>query len=1169
MNQEQPYYLPSRMMDYGQFSFYYAYGNRAAEDMLEYVHSEDEKIPTILSLGCGDPRSFFYTMWKHFTPTLSESHFFGAHFIFNDISGGILARNVLLLYLAMKIPPWTQREAAKQWISSMWAIWYCHELLPIHKETLKEALATLLKLSDTMKSWKESKHAISQIVSFTDDGTLVAIRRMWKMWLTKTFKLSKSNEVKLTLTLPEQNFVNVIQDWFQAIGLTTYTTKKVKDAMSAEFAKCMLEYPSVYAEECLNIPYSTDHKVVNPTFFEREDGMYTLPASTPFVCFHHGFIFSKSQIQKVMGTEFSELAMIVEDDAFLKHPFLSNSVQQFSMWVSSAATTLVSQQKTQISLKFNCSDCLAFCEELRKKAVSFDTIFTSNLIDYLPPPILVLAAKPLLKMTSYLLTTSFHYKRAFSSAEEYLSEIFGCSPSLLPLLFGVRCVGHEGEYGANTSIIPIPIQLQNLLTKMHGLLCQTDKVLFWQKVNSQPIIVRSLKDSPLSVLLYKAFFAQIVYFNRACSDTPVVMCTEAAINSVLSFVSQLDANVDINSHLFWEDFCTLIQSNGALRPFLAHIQTQAILHKLHFHLDENCPFCLKQPLEEHIGQFSIEFNPLSMDNLIPDLGEMPVFVVFIHKATVPFDQLESTDVHIVDSAQGVKLASGNIQLSFFFPVRFVEQDYFYTVVRYIVPIEGEKRVLPVATLSGELCKVKVPYQKDSFYFKEAGTGRTKSIQSSLGCILSHDGDGNSMLTTLSLNSKPLHLLSTKAKIFFEQLLPSTVQVSCGKYGLTLSLPYPVTVRNQVTNGKIVQISFLRKSSHVYDEKRAVVINPSFLMMLPTAKVPSSDISEIIDMQYPEQEEMLLKDIKSGDFNTKFFTYPEFVRVKLLISGLFQLGNTFMAYGPPTISVSEDKSPFAYLLVHKRAVDIQRCSPVLEIFYIISDDIIIKKLERRMCLLIQDMKTSESIATAPIDADTWLEFKQVLMYFARRTLPSSRNLPHQLRKHGLEKNFTRAIVYPLYCDQDIVYESVDPQVAEWEMPASFPTSFPMSPSLHSTTVAPSSTVEETAKLPISIEKECSFCFRKSDKLKKCTGCGVTWYCDRGCQSGHWKSHKKACNPIVAKASTTSEVPVITKCSNCNKKAEKLSNCSACQTVAYCSKECQRIDWPRHKTDCRKR
>ena len=286
-------------------------------------------------------------------------------------------------------------------------------------------------------------------------------------------------------------------------------------------------------------------------------------------------------------------------------------------------------------------------------------------------------------------------------------------------------------------------------------------------------------------------------------------------------------------------------------------------------------------------------------------------------------------------------------------------------------------------MSGELCQVKVPYRKDSFYFKEAGTDRTRSIHSSLGRILSHDGDNNNMQTILSLNSEPLCLLSNKAKIIFEQPLPSSVKVSCGKYSLTLSLPYPVAVVDQVTHGQIAQISFVRKSSHVYDEKRGVITNPSLLMMLPIAELSLNDLSKIIDMQYPKKEKLLIKEVKIfGEFKTKFPTFPAFVRVKILIAWLFQLEDTFMTYAPPsTFAVSEDDSPFVYLLIHKRAVDVQRHSPVLEVFYIFYDNIILEKLERKIYLLLQDVETSESCAIVPIDVDTWLELKQVLMYFA--------------------------------------------------------------------------------------------------------------------------------------------------------------------------------------------
>ena len=1192
-------YLPLRMIDYGQFSYYYAYGNRPAEDLLEYVHPEDEKAPTILSLGCGDPRSFFYTLWKHFTPSLSERHFFGARFILNDISAAVLARNILFLYLAVKIPPWTQREAAKQWISSMWAIWYCHELLPIHEETLKEALATLLKLSDTMKSWEGSQHAISQIVSFTDDGTRAAVRRMWDMWNEKSFKLPHETFLLHVSPVCELNQVSTMQNWFQAIGLSTYATEDVKDAIDSEFGSS--ECHNMYAEKCLNIPHSTGCKVVNPTLFERENGLYTLhPGSSPFVCFHHGFIFSKSQIQEVTGSGFPEVTLIVEDDAFIKHPLLSNSVQQFSMWVSSSAAMLIgqiSQQKRDITLTLNCSDCLVFCEELQRKGyqnvptLSFDTIFTSNLIDYLPPPLLVLVVKPLLKIKSFLLTTSFHYRRIFASAEKYLSEIFGFSPNLLPLLFGIRCVGHDGEYGDSTSIIPIPIQIRNLLTTpdiLSGLVCRTDKFLFWQVVNSQPTIVKSLNGCALSTLLHKIFFEQLRHFYKDNNYAPTVMCSETAINTILSFASQLDSDVDISNYMFWNDICALIKSNTHLCPFLVHIQTQALLHGLHFHIiltSADCPICLKKPLEEHISQFSIEFDPLSMEELCSDQGVTPAFVILIHKALVDpkllidHDKLRSGE-HIVDSAQGFMLACGKVRLNFFFPTRFAEESYFYTVIRYVMINVDETNLYAtaVATLSGELCQRKIPFLSNSFYFKQAGAGRAKSISSSLGTILSHVGDGDHMETVLSLSSKPLALLSAKtASLKFEYLSPSTIRVVCDKYNLTLTLPYPVDysrIKAQVSRSYgLFWINFPRKNNHFYDEKHAIT-NPSCSMMLPTAELPANDIARILDMQFLKKEEMLLKEIPNfSEFKTKFPTFPASVRVKVLVSWLFQPVHNFVIYAPPTCIDKDEVDPFAYLLIHRRAVDVQRCTPVVEIFYLDYSDVPLKRLEGKLyTLLTQDVETSD---TTRIDEKTWSELKQVLIYFAHCTLPTSRNLPHLLCKRGLEEHFTRAIVYSLYFDQDVVYESVDSLVSHLDLLKRMSTDFarpPLTPhSVASSTTEALSLLNggamEAARVPIQNDEGCSYCGEKFDKLKKCTRCGETWYCNKQCQAGHWKEHKKICKPPAKKATKSEELS--SKCSNCGKKTESLKRCGTCQVAAYCSKECQRNDWTRHKSECTKK
>jgi hypothetical protein len=41
-----------------------------------------------------------------------------------------------------------------------------------------------------------------------------------------------------------------------------------------------------------------------------------------------------------------------------------------------------------------------------------------------------------------------------------------------------------------------------------------------------------------------------------------------------------------------------------------------------------------------------------------------------------------------------------------------------------------------------------------------------------------------------------------------------------------------------------------------------------------------------------------------------------------------------------------------------------------------------------------------------------------------------------------------------------------------------------------------------------------------------------------------------------------------CRSCGVAPEKLMACSSCKKVRYCSRECQKADWKRHKEECGK-
>ncbi|GFH52346.1 hypothetical protein CTEN210_08822 [Chaetoceros tenuissimus] len=120
--------------------------------------------------------------------------------------------------------------------------------------------------------------------------------------------------------------------------------------------------------------------------------------------------------------------------------------------------------------------------------------------------------------------------------------------------------------------------------------------------------------------------------------------------------------------------------------------------------------------------------------------------------------------------------------------------------------------------------------------------------------------------------------------------------------------------------------------------------------------------------------------------------------------------------------------------------------------------------------------------------------------------------------------------------------------------------------------------------------------KEGATKRCRGCldiGVdVFFCNRDCQLNHWKTHKAVCGKVSASDDSTPKTASSKEkrakslrkavretnqslriCYNCMKteKDVKLSSCSgcssACSGAAYCSRECQKAHWPKHKQRCK--
>lgn len=54
------------------------------------------------------------------------------------------------------------------------------------------------------------------------------------------------------------------------------------------------------------------------------------------------------------------------------------------------------------------------------------------------------------------------------------------------------------------------------------------------------------------------------------------------------------------------------------------------------------------------------------------------------------------------------------------------------------------------------------------------------------------------------------------------------------------------------------------------------------------------------------------------------------------------------------------------------------------------------------------------------------------------------------------------------------------------------------------------MEQTNHKPhVNVMRKCAYCNKSDTKLLRCGRCKTTYYCSKECQKPHWKKHKKVC------------------------------------------------------------
>lgn len=1146
----QPFPL-ARFCHDGDFRFYYAYGNTPAEDFLQ--NCVGVKKPLLLLLGCGDIRSCFYTLWRNLDSSISKvpKRFDGVHYILNDNSSSVQARNIIFLYLCFQLPKGIMER--KKWLCAMWAIWYCHELHPQHQRILEDSLKMLLIYSESQSHWACKDNPLRSFVNFTSSTCLAEISLVWKTWLEKKYAVKQMHFSRLQLL--KQN-LNVSDFLFSYTARTTYVHCDTVDSVMKKIhvrkpeVTAYIESGNCYAEHVLNVELLNSPTTVNPTLYERFDGRYTLHyESMPFIGYYHTVEFSPDALVSA-GVDKSDDTMLVQSKSFSSLPFLANSVQQFSIWVQSTSKVF-NVEDNLVSFTFNNQHAVSFCQDLLFNDFSklnvcgnqFDVIHSSNLIDHLGPPNLILPAISLLKPDGLLYTCSLIYQRYVTSINEYLNLCFGFDCKLLPVILGICCIDHEGEeYSSPVKIKPFPF---NIMRQFRNLI--------WKKVSAQPFEISRLPQlvpGNITDALFNSIEVSTSSFLTTSSEDGKAILNnlsiETGIHVLQKFRSLVSTELSNNDFQFWKPLSSALHRK--LKPFIYCLQTQSFLHNLHLHLtvtEDNCPMCKHSAINEHIGLFCAE-APLPIEDC-----EKPHFLVLIHQSSSSNAQhlcneaMRGNNVHIFDCMDGI-VQDKTLKLKFFAPLNFMVQDYKLTLALFGVR-PNITTVLPAKYMKD----LQIDFAQYSF---SQVTNLHNHPKNDFGELTLHVGDGDKMKSEISLFDSALEALTVK-KLSTKKMSSNEIQLSCGMCQLNLTFVYPIDY-----NKICVQLSKARKNITIVSPRQTSQLlfkrNEPVFITIPDHQlsIPPQDVTDQILISHSGMQMNQVERQISNSCNRS----PEFMtplmKVKECFMTLFQLKNEFYF----CVS-SSNGTNVGLILVNQLLFDYEHGAPALDLAFCFPDPI---NNSGNVGLAWSSIRKDQSTRIIIVDNDEHELLKTALFYFAKQTNGDCQSAGIKskyqvLCQNNIDQYFTRAVIYLLYCDpQGINDINMGPDI-----PMSCKVSDP------------------------ALDEKCGYCGKHCAETKKCTGCKRIQYCSKDCQTNDWPTHRSDCKTTisnkvskpgsVARPSTGKQCvssvackQLETVCNYCYSVSKALKKCIKCGEAQYCGKECQAKHWPIHKTICKK-
>ena len=1060
---------------YQSMRYYYPFGNSPAEDFLHHcVKTAD---PKVLVLGCGDLRSCFYTIWKHFNPSAptSSKQFKSVSFTLNDYIAAIIARNVVFLALCIQLP---QEDAEKKkHLCAMWAIWYCHELYPNHNKLLNSALETVVNFSSSLEQWSSQSNPLHKIVQFTSSSTLDEVAEVWKMWLFRKVQVKSKDSMLKERSMKRVKCAlgeNVAQ---KAIYLYSSPVDTTRLECGAEEASAYSRTGSCYAEEVLGIELPNETSTeANLTMYESREGKYTAHYNLfPFEGYFHAQEFTDEFFDQIK--EFAKPELLVSPEKFSSKPLLANSFQQFTMWIQSTSHVLKSKEKI-ISFCFSHQDAVAFClqqmmkkeasleKKLPGKTLSFDIISTSNLIDHLGAPNILLSCIPLLDVEGILVTSAFTTRYFQISGNDYFDMCFGFSCQLHSIVMGVRCLGYEGKYSNPVFIKPSPPDLSNLYRGYNSI----PRVFLWMKLPQVQKI--SISEMPVTqkgnitealARLFKASCLSLLH----CGQTVCTFSsTETALALMKWFISSLDGGVF--DHSYWEPLGAALKES--IPAFLYCIQTQMLLHGIHVHLtidETDCPICQQTKLNGALGYFSETVKISDRDS------ESTYFLAYIHRLKslkepneLHIQAQEGNDVHIFDCFHITACEENTkLQLNFFAPLSLLKKGYYFSLCR----LQKSVNFFNIARIAypTSLASVRKSWREYQFYPFAHVLRQTTCVDQSLGRVISHQVyDGCRSETTLKLSEDALSLPTSE--IYKKRVSSSTVQINWGTQSYQLDLAFPIDYKKvKVTVSKkssVLKLSCTRQIYDLEEERPCFIASPGNQLSLVPIDLDPVFLSRHAEMQLTEEELIIT--------NSSIDKATSLLRAKLFFKDVFfdTVAKKVMAWEIRT----DLDCPKCLIVVNSLLFDYSLRTPAIYLAYCFLDSS--KHFSMR-----NELWKLHSHNTVILPLKCLEVVKELLMHYGKRTYGAIQERGNFKALSAFGSFFTGAVLYHI---------SIDPDEKK---------------------------VSDSTKTKRS-KPNCAHCNVSVHSPFMCSKCQVISYCSQRCEVLHRFLHERLCDHITKNSYT---------------------------------------------------